>query len=276
MYVFIQKSVVMKQILTVITLLAMALSFASCEREIIVNCNCQCCNSDNSGQTGNRPGNNDDNNGSNNGGTNNDGNGGSNNDGGSGSDDTDRSEYQTYNNTLTQGQAGYYGVYYEDQPSNTSNWYIELADNNYNLETYEGEGYNIVFELFASGTNSTKIPEGKYSVEAFDKNPYSAGSLMEGFITEDEEYGEYPAGTWFFDGNEGIAGATAGEVTISVSGSTYTIKYNLYDDEYGVAFSGSFNGALTIYDGTQEYSYVQTLPATKSTSSSAKHFRLRR
>ena len=267
----------MKQIFTTITLLAMALSYASCEKEIIVNCNCncQCGNSDNTDQPGGRPGN--DNNGSDNG---NSDNGGSNGGSDNGSTGNDRDEYETYNNTFTKGQAGFYGAYYEDygQPSNVSNWYIELADNNYDFVGYEGTGYNVVLEIFANGTSSTNIPAGTYTIEAFENSVYSAGSLMHGFIAEDEEYGEYPAGTWLYEGNEGIAGATAGELKVSVSGSTYTLKYTLYDDEYGITFTGTYTGSLTIYDGTQEYSYAAALPsfAPRATKANTKYFKVRR
>ena len=252
----------MKQIFTSIALIAMAMSFSSCEKEVVCNCNCQCNNSDNSGQTGNRPGNNDNNNGGNNGGTN---------------DNTgDRSEYETYNNTFTQAQAGYYGVYYEEQPSNVSNWYLEMADNNYDFETYDGDGYNIVLEFFANGTSTTSIPTGTYTVEAFEKNEFSAGSLLYGYIGEDETYGEYPAGTWLFQGADGIAAATAGELTVAKSGNTYTIKYKLYDDEYQIAFSGSYTGSVDIYDGTQEYSYAPAKSLATAPRANTKYYRVRR
>lgn len=254
----------MKQILTTIALLAMAFSFASCEFDVTCDCNCSCGSTDNNGQNSSRPGNNDSNNGGN------EENGGNN--GGTNNDNTGNDEYETYNNTFTKGYAGYCGQYYEGQPANTTNWYLELADNNYDLESYEGTGYNIVIDLFAGGTSSTGIPAGKYSVEQFDKSEYSAGSLLYGYIAEDETYGEYPGGTWLYEGNDGIAAATSGWVNVAVSGSTYTITYELVDDEYMVEFKGSFTGPLTIYDATEEASAVQ---ATKS-SRPAKHFKVRR
>ena len=241
----------------------MALSFSSCDKEIICNCNCQCGNSN---QNSERP----DNGGSSrpdNGGQN-DGNTGN----GGGGNTVDRSEYTTYDNTFTKGYAGYCGQWYEDQPANTTNWYIELADNNYDLEAYEGTGFNVVLEFFASGTSSTSIPAGKYTVEQFDKSAYSAGSLLYGYIAEDETLGEVPAGTWLYEGNDGVAAATAGELTVSVSGGTYTLKYTLYDDEYEVKFSGSYTGELNFYDATQTSSAVQ---ATKS-SRPTKHLKVRR
>ena len=272
MHIFVrnfQKSVVMKQVLAILTVLTLAFSFASCEKEIIVNCNCNCnCGgSDDSdktpGSSDETPGRPGENPGDNNGGS---GNGGSN-------DGIDRSEYTTYNTTFTKGQAGYFGVYYDDQPSTTANWYLELADNNYDLENYEGSGYNVSLEFFTNNSYKTNFPAGEYTIEKFDATPYAAGSLLYGFIGEDETYGEYTAGTWLFEGNEGIAGATAGKMTVAVSGSKYTISYTLYDDEYQIAFSGSYSGNITIYDGTVEnYSYA---PATKSARSSAKHYRVR-
>ena len=234
----------MKQIFTAIAIIAMMVSFNSCEKKIICECNCSCNNS-NGGSDNNtdRPGNNDQNND-----PDNDPNNGGN---------EDNSDYEIYNTTFTYGNAGYYGVYYDGQPDNTSNWYIALADDNYDIDNWEGDGYNIILEIFAQGTDSSSLPAGTYTIEAFEKNEYSAGSLLYGFIAEDEENGEFPAGTWLFKGDEGIAGATSGEVKISVSGGQYTITYNLYDNEYMVNFKGSYKGPLTIYDGTEEVSSTQ-------------------
>lgn len=220
----------MKQIFTVLVIIAMAISFGSCEKKITCECNCSCNNS-NGGSDNNtgRPGNN-----------------------GGNSGNEDNGDYEIYNTTFTYGNAGYYGVYYDGQPENTANWYIALADDDYDINKWEGDGYNIILEIFAQGTDSRSLPTGTYTVEAFEKNGYYAGSLLYGYIAEDEENGEVPAGSWLFKGNEGIAGATSGEVKISVSGGQYTITYNLYDDEYMVNFKGSYKGSLTIYDGTKE------------------------
>ena len=193
----------------------------------------------------------------------------------------DNSQYEVYNNTFTYGYAGYCGQWYEDQPANVTNWYIELADDNYDLENYEGTGYNIVFDLFAAGTNSTSIPNGRYTVEAFDQSNFSAGSLLYGYIAEDEEYGEYPAGTWLYEGDTGIAGATSGWVQISGSGSSYTITYELNDDDYQITFKGSFKGTLTLYDATQSISATQITNVAKAaqkakSGKTTKRFMLRR
>ncbi len=274
----------MRHIFTTIALFAMALSFASCEKEIIVNCNCncQCNNSNGSDQNTGRPGTGD--NTGNNGGNQDDNggrpgdNGGNQGDNGGDSGEINRDNYETYNTTFTQGQAGYYGLYYDEQPSNTTNWYLELADSNYDLENYEGEGYNICIEFFTSGTSKSNIPAGTYTIEAYNEDPCSAGSVLIGYIAEDETYGEYPAGTWLFQGNDGIAGATAGSMTISVSGSKYTINYTFYDDDYQAAFCGTFTGNLSIYDGTEGYSYAPAtkgMKATKPVRGAGKHYRAR-
>lgn len=273
----------MRHIFTTIALFAMALSFASCEKEIIVNCNCncQCNNSNGSDQNTGRPGG--DNTGNNGGNQDDNGgrpgdNGGNQGDNGGDSGEINRDNYETYNTTFTQGQAGYYGLYYDEQPNNTANWYLELADSNYDLENYEGDGYSISVELFTSSSYTTSIPAGTYSIEAFDQNEFSAGSILNGYIAEDETYGEYPAGTWLYQGDEGIAGATAGSMTISVSGSRYTINYTFYDDDYQVAFCGTYTGSLTFYDGTEGYSYAPAtkgMKATKPVHGAGKHYRVR-
>jgi hypothetical protein len=273
MHIFVkifQSTTVMRQIFTTIAMLAMAFSFASCDKEIIVNCDCNCQCGNGSDQTPTRPGGNEDNTpggGSDN--TGGEGSGSGNEGSGSG---TDRSEYTTYNTTFTRGQAGYFGAYYDDQPSTTANWYLELADNNYDLENYEGNGYNIALEFFTSSSYTSSFPAGEYTIEKYNETPYAAGSLLYGFIGKDEENNEYTAGTWLYEGNEGIAGATAGKMKVEVSGSRYTISYTLYDDEFQIAFSGSYSGNLTIYDGTQTASYA---PATKSGKSHNRHYRVR-
>ena len=200
---------------------------------------------------------------------------------GSTEDAIDRSQYVQYNHTLTHGQAGYYGIYYEDQPTTTANWYLELADNNYDFETYEGNGFNIVLEFFSSNSSSTSIPAGEYTIEAFDNNPFSAGSLLYGYLEEYDENGEtveYPAGTWLFEGNEAIAGATAGKMTVGKSGSNYTINYFLHDDEYEVTFKGTFSGILEIYDDTESVSYVPAAKTAKAqrADKQVKRYRVRR
>lgn len=261
----------MKQILAALALIALALSFASCDKTC--NCNCSCCNTNGSDQTIQRP----DNSGS-----------GSGNNGGTTDDNTGGNTGNTedYNQTFTQGYAGYYGAFYEEagQPSNTTNWFVELADDNYDLENYEGTGYNIALEIFASGTSSTSIPSGKYTVETLDENLLMAGTVLYGFIGEDEENGEYPAGTWLYSGNDAIAGATSGWVQIAASGSTYTITYELRDDEYQISFKGSFTGSLAFYDGTQEVTSVsaaKNFAPSKSfhapkTDNPVRHYRIRK
>ena len=196
-------------------------------------------------------------------------------------DDIDRSNYQIYNHTFTQGQAGYYGQYYEEQPSTSANWFLELADSNYSLENYEGTGFNTVIELFTTSSATTSIPAGEYTIEAFDNNSFSAGSLLYGYYGEYEEEGEtiqYPAGTWLFEGDEAVAGATAGKMTVSRSGNNYSISYVLHDDEFEVTFKGTYSGSLSIYDGTEGYSLAAQAKVAKAPRADlqVKRYRVRR
>ena len=252
----------MKQVSAILTALAIMFACSSCEKEIIVqcDCNCQCGNSNNSNQEPNRPGDN------NSGNTGDSGDSGDENGGG-----IDRSEYTTYNTTFTKAKASYYGVFYDDQPSNTTNWYLELADNNFNLDTYDGDGYNIVLEFFTNSSYTSSFPAGEYTIERFEATPYSAGSLLYGFLSE-QDGEQYASGTWLYEGFDGVAGATAGKMTIAVSGSNYSISYTLYDDDYHIAFSGSYTGSVSFYDLSQSYSLSQ---ATKSGRPAAGHYRVR-
>lgn len=258
----------MKQILTALSIIALMLSLASCEKTC--NCNCNCCNQGGSDQTIQRPGDNNQNDNDNEDGDLN-----------SSPDGIDRSDYIVYNNTMTKGKAGYYGQYYQDQPSTTANWFIELAESNYDLDEYEGTGFNVSLEFFTPSSNTTSIAAGIYTIEAFEKSAFSVNSLLYGYYDEYEYEGEtieYPAGTWLFEGNEAVAGATAGQMIVSVSNNKYTINYGLHDDESKVTFIGTFTGNLTFYDGTEAYAALAQTKPTKApkTSRLTKHFRVRR
>lgn len=258
----------MKQILVTLALIALALSFASCDKTC--NCNCACCNTNGSDQTIQRP----DNSGSgsgNNGGTTDDNTDGNTGENEGTTDGIDRSGYDVYNHTMTQGFAGYYGAFYDDQPTNTANWYIALGESNYDFEAEETEGDAIFIELFTSSSYTTSIPSGTYTVEAFDKEAYSPFSLLNGFIDEDDS----AMGTWLCEGVYAIAGATVGKVTVSNSGSKYNITYDIHDDEYQISFKGTFTGILEFYDGTQESSYVSAASARKNVNS-VRHYRIRK
>lgn len=185
----------------------------------------------------------------------------SNNEGDNPSGEIDRSKYTQYNTTFTQGDAIYFGVYYEEQPDDVANWYIELADKNFDLTEYSGEGYYMTLEFFCKGTTPAA---GTYTIEAFNKDPFSHMSLGDGFI---EEYnGEsYAVGTWLFQGSNAIAGATDGSMTIATSGSKYTVSYLLHDDEYQITFQGKYSGDLPLYDGTGSSATQAVKKTTKST-----------
>lgn len=248
----------MKRILSILTIAVFALSFGACDlldstpdrdtdSEIVIPDDSP--SDDNSGNDndgGNTDGDNGDNDGGNNGGDNT-GDDPEDNTGDNTEGETDRSKYQQHNHTFTKGDAVYFGVYYEEQPADVANWWIELADDNFSLDDYSGEGYNIILEFFCKGTTPAA---GTYTIEAFDKDPFSHMSLIYGYI--DEYEGEdYPMGTWLYQGPYAIAGATDGSMTIAVSGSKYTVSYTLYDDDYQIAFQGSYTGELPVYDGTQ-------------------------
>lgn len=248
----------MKRLVSFLVVAVFAFSFSACDlldsnpdrdtdSEIIIPDDSP--SDDDSGKDNNDGGNTD---GDNTGGNDGD-NGGNTGDNGDGTEDNtdDRSQYEQYNHTFTQGDAIYFGTYYEEQPEDVSNWWIELADNNFSLEDYSGEGYNIVLEFFCKGTTPAA---GTYTIDAFDKSPFSHLSLFYGYIDEGQVDGEtvqYPAGTWLYKGVEAIAGATDGEMTIAVSGTKYTVSYTLYDDDYKITFKGTYTGDLALYDGTE-------------------------
>lgn len=153
-----------------------------------------------------------------------------------------------------------YGQFYEGQPESIDNWYLELAVETYNLETYEGTGYNIALELFSNSSNEMNLQEGTYSIEAFTKEEFSNLSMMYGFTDDDNEV----YGSWLWNGFEAVAGLTSGSVEISKkSDGKYEISFNLMDDEWKVAVNGEYTGSVSIYD---EREPDLTLDATKAHS----------
>lgn len=133
----------MKRILSILTIAVFALSFGACDlldstpdrdtdSEIVIPDDSP--SDDNSGND-NDGGNTDGDNGNNDGGDNT----GDNTEG-----ETDRSKYEQHNHTFTKGDAVYFGVYYEEQPADVANWWIELADDNFSLDDYSG-GVTILF-----------------------------------------------------------------------------------------------------------------------------------
>ena len=209
----------MKRILTLLAIFATTVLVVSCDKDNECKCVCDCNN----------------NSGDNNGGT------------------TD--EIEVIKSTMKYGYLENWGVYYEDQPEDVTNWMLYLSVNEFDEKGWSSDGDLVMIELFSKGHDN--ILAGKYTVEAFINEYYCDFSVGDGYEDEDG----YCSGTWLFQDDYGEAAALSGECNVKINGATYTITYNFSDNEYGIQFKGSFTGNLDIYDCTEEN---HSLAAVKS------------
>ena len=185
-------------------------------------------------------------------------------------DGIDRSGYEVIENTNYVYAGGFlYGQYFEDQPENINDWILYLEED----DVTEESGYSIEIELFTSSSAVNAIPTGKYTIAAFDNNPFAEFSLLCGDyeLSEDENEVLDYWGTWLFEGHYFVGGATAGEVNFSKnSNGTHSITYTLHDDIDEITFKGSYSGEVIFSDERQaNYSQAKSQrrsPACKSAS----------
>lgn len=245
----------MKRIFTIMAIVAIALSAASCKKdnqpENQCSCNCNCGNNggNNGGNENNQP--------QNPGGNGDNGNDQPQNPGGNGDNGNNEGPngYEIVEtNSFDYGDMEYWGEYYDGQPEGIANWCIYLSDSSFDTATWEGTGNVIVLEIFSEEADAPK--SGTYTVEAFLEDEFCDFSIGDGFVDEDD----YCIGTWFFTDGYGEYAAQGGSMTLTQNDEIFTVRYELRDDELGVIFKGSYTGEFNVYDMTEEYS----LTATKS------------
>ena len=174
------------------------------------------------------------------------GEGGEGGEGGSGTDDgyySSLTDNYSLNLSGTPGYAEWYGDYYD---CGMGNWYILL-------EKEDGTGDCLVLDLLKEGLTYTGDPSGTYPValSSLDSNGFIPGYL------ENYEGEEYFMGCWLVNyDKEAIAPFANGTVTITKSGSNYTISVNCTDDNSYApnTISGSWTGSLSTSDESQSYS----------------------
>lgn len=218
----------MKRIFSIMTILAIVLAAASCEKD--------------NDEGSKRP--DTENNGSENGGSENEGT-----DGDGSGEAPDISE--SINTTFSYAYAENWGIYYEEQQDNINNWIIYLSENDFDEDGWSDNGYLAWIEIFSEGVDAPK--PGKYTIDAFYESYFSDFSLLDGLV-EDVDGEEMCTGTWLYQDGYGIAAALSGEAEVKVDGETYTVTYDLCDDEYGISFKGKYTGRMDIYDYSQGYS----------------------
>lgn len=170
-------------------------------------------------------------------------------------------------NELTQAYLEFDGdVYKTGGVSN--NWLIYLADKQVNFASspLSGPGKIMMLELNTAPSAGKELSEGTYNV----LNPEeikSAASLapftvVPGLVSDNSAYGTWYLATETKGGQfQPLCGAQKGTVSVKKSGQTYTIDFDVTDDDYKISVKGSYTGVPSFYDGTATTSSLSTKAA---------------
>lgn len=156
---------------------------------------------------------------------------------GGGSTGSDDSTTLTGDVTMvpTEAEAYYYGDYYEN---GTNSWWIYLFN----------DSEVVGIECFSSLNATT--PVGTYTVTYYSESGNKVGDALEGWFDDEG----YILPTCYYSDYD-YALVTAGTVTITASGSNYTVIAN-FEDALGHKITANYTGAMEVAEGelSDEYS----------------------
>lgn len=150
----------------------------------------------------------------------------------------------------------------------SNNWLIYLADKQVNFASspLSGPGKIMMLELNTAPSAGKELSEGTYNV----LNPEeikSAASLapftvVPGLVSDNSAYGTWYLATETKGGQfQPLCGAQKVTVSVKKSGQTYTIDFDVTDDDYKISVKGSYTGVPSFYDGTATTSSLSTKAA---------------
>lgn len=168
---------------------------------------------------------------------------------------------------LTQGYFEFDGDIYKTGGV-SNNWLIYLADKQVNFASspLSGPGKIMMLELNTAPSAGKELSEGTYNV----LNPEeikSAASLAPftvvlGLVSDNSVYGTWYLATETKGGQfQPLCSAQKGTVSVKKSGQTYTIDFDVTDDDYKISVKGSYTGVPSFYDGTATTSSLSTKAA---------------
>lgn len=168
---------------------------------------------------------------------------------------------------LTQGYFEFDGDIYKTGGV-SNNWLIYLADKQVNFasSSLSGPGKIMMLELNTAPSAGKELSEGTYNV----LNPEeikSAASLapftvVPGLVSDNSVYGTWYLATETKGGQfQPLCSAQKGTVSVKKSGQTYTIAFDVTDDDYKISVKGSYTGVPSFYDGTATTSSLSTKAA---------------
>lgn len=159
---------------------------------------------------------------------------------------------------LTQGVFEYDGDIYSTGGV-SHNWLVYLADKrvDFTKKNLTGPGKIMMLELNTDPAAGNVLPAGTYTVIS-PENITSAAALtpftaVPG-IMNSENKSVY--GTWYLatEETEGafqpLCGPQKGTITVKKSGSTYSIDFDVTDDDFNISVKGSYSGVPSVFDAT--------------------------
>lgn len=172
---------------------------------------------------------------------------------------------------LTQGYFEFDGDIYKTGGV-SNNWLIYLADSrvDFTKQNLVGPGKILMLELNTAPSDGKVLPAGTFNVlnpmeitAAASLTPFT---VVPGLSAEDGSI----YGTWYLatDTQGGdfqpLCAAQKGTVSVKKTGDTYTIDFDITDDDFKISVKGSYTGKPYIYDGTANTTSVSTRAAAAS------------
>lgn len=150
----------------------------------------------------------------------------------------------------------------------SNNWLIYLADKQVNFASspLSGPGKIMMLELNTAPSAGKELSEGTYNVlnpEEIKSAAYLAPfTVVPGLVSDNSVYGTWYLATETKGGQfQPLCGAQKGTVSVKKSGQTYTIDFDVTDDDYKISVKGSYTGVPSFYDGTATTSSLSTKAA---------------
>lgn len=174
-------------------------------------------------------------------------------------------------NELTQGYFEFDGEIYKTGGV-SNNWLIYLADSrvDFTKQKLVGPGKILMLELNTAPSDGKVLPAGTFNVlnpmeitAAASLTPFT---VVPGLAAEDGSI----YGTWYLatDTQGGdfqlLCAAQKGTVSVKKTGDTYTIDFDITDDDFKISVKGSYTGKPYIYDRTANTTSVSTRAAAAS------------
>lgn len=152
---------------------------------------------------------------------------------------------------LTKGELWYWGDAYGTATdtvsvSSANNFTIYLASAGINMTDLSGTGEVLVIELNSSISIKDSIQVGIYDMmPELSRNNLTAKTLVPAYYDSNNTQW----GCWYYGSS--INPIVVGNVVVSKTDDNYKLVYEFFDD-YGVRISGTYQGVLSLVDGTAQ------------------------